>query len=113
MQDIHAVTNPGHRYWPSGLDEAHHAIAAKIHTAKLVVCDLDMNGVQGCADIRNAALRSAMIAEFVALGIMVFVIAVVSAIGVLFVHMFAAAWRVRKRRQDARRASPIVGKTNA
>ena len=113
MQDIHAITNPGHQYWPSGLHEAHHAITAKGHTTEFSVCDLDLHGVQGCADIRNTALRSEMIAELVAFGAMVFVIALVSAIGIAFVHMFGLAARRRRRQQGVKRAHTIVGLTNA
>lgn len=113
IQNIHAITNPGHQFWPTGIDAAHHAIAAKIHTAEFVVCDLNLQGVQGCADMRNAALRGEMIAELIATGIIVFVIGIVSAIGVAFVHLFAAAWRRRQKRKSAHSPRPIIELTNA
>ena len=59
-----------------------------------VVCDLDLHGVQGCADMREMIANQQMVAECVAIGLAILVAVIVGSTAVAFVNLrakFAAA----------------------
>ncbi|WP_155647665.1 MULTISPECIES: hypothetical protein [Sphingomonadales] len=53
------------------------------------VCDLNMHGVQGCADLRAALDDQKMAAELVAIGLMILVAVLVGTIAAAFVRLIA------------------------
>lgn len=82
----------------AGLDH----LSARIAGDTFAVCDLGRDGVQGCADIRNAILQQHIIADLVALGMCIFVAVMVGSLAVAFVHLFAKALRPIQRRRQAK-----------
>lgn len=54
-----------------------------------VVCDLNTHGVQGCADLRAALDNQKMVAELVAIGLMILVAVLVGTIAAAFVRLLA------------------------
>ena len=62
-------------------------LARKMEGERMVVCDLDAHGVQGCADLRAMQAREELATEIVAIGILLFVAAMVGGLAVAFVHL--------------------------
>jgi len=73
----------------TGLDE----LARRIEGDTFAVCDLNTHGVAGCAAMREALLQQHVFAEWVALGLTIFVAVIAGSIAVGFVHLFARAIR--------------------
>lgn len=62
-------------------------IASTVRGEGFVVCDLNTHGVQGCADMREAADNQKLAAELVALGLVILVAVLVGSIAVTFVKL--------------------------
>ena len=54
----------------AGLQE----VAEMVEGDNFVVCDLDLHGVQGCADMREMIANQQMVAECVAIGLAILVV---------------------------------------
>ena len=62
-------------------------VARMVEGENYVVCDLDLHGVQGCADMREMVQNQQMMAECVAIGLAILVAVVVGSIAVTFVNV--------------------------
>ena len=62
-------------------------VARKLEGDSYFVCDLQVHGVQGCADLRNDIARQHFAAELIALGLALFVAVIVGSIAVAFVNL--------------------------
>ncbi|WP_297775879.1 hypothetical protein [uncultured Roseovarius sp.] len=62
-------------------------IARMVEGENYVVCDLDLHGVQGCADMREMVQNQQVMAECVAIGLAILVAVVVGSIAVGFVNI--------------------------
>ena len=62
-------------------------VARKLEGDSYFVCDLQVHGVQGCADLRNEVARQHFAAELIALGLALFVAVIVGSIAVAFVNL--------------------------
>jgi hypothetical protein len=62
-------------------------VARMVEGENYVVCDLDLHGVQGCADMREMVENQQMMAECVAIGLAILVAVVVGSIAVAFVNI--------------------------
>lgn len=94
----------------TGLDH----LAQRIEGDNFTVCDISTHGVAGCAEMRNAMLQQQIIAEWVAIGVCLFVAVMVGSLATAFVHLFAKALGpVRRRRERARMAAAGDHKRNA
>ena len=62
-------------------------VAKKLEGDTYSVCDLQVHGVQGCADLRNDITREHFAAEVIALGLALFVAVIVGSIAVGFVSL--------------------------
>ena len=62
-------------------------LAEKLEGERMMVCDLNLHGVQGCADLRAMQAREELATEIVAIGILLFVAAMVGGLAVAFVHL--------------------------
>ena len=69
----------------AGLQE----VAKMVEGDNFVVCDLDLHGVQGCADMREMIANQQMVAECVAIGLAILVAVIVGSIAVAFVNLWA------------------------
>ena len=58
----------------AGLQE----VANMVEGDNFVVCDLELHGVQGCADMREMVANQQMMAECVAIGLAIFAVAFVN-----------------------------------
>ena len=67
----------------AGLQE----VAEMVEGDNFVVCDLDLHGVQGCADMREMIANQQMVAECVAIGLAILVAVIVGSIAVAFVNL--------------------------
>ncbi|GGC39101.1 hypothetical protein GCM10011371_28100 [Novosphingobium marinum] len=67
----------------AGLQE----VAEMVEGDSFVVCDLDLHGVQGCADMREMVANQQMVAECVALGLAILIAVIVGSIAVAFVNL--------------------------
>lgn len=87
-------------------------IASTVRGEGFVVCDLNTHGVQGCADMREAADNQKLAAELVALGLVILVAVLVGSIAVTFVKLVTRlAHPVGEHRVYAlfpRRRAPVV-----
>lgn len=62
-------------------------VAKAVEGDNYVVCDLGMHGVQGCADMREAAQQQQMAAECVAIGLAILMAVIVGSLAVTFVDL--------------------------
>ena len=79
----------------AGLQE----VANMVEGDNFVVCDLELHGVQGCADMREMVANQQMMAECVAIGLAIFAAVMVGSIAVAFVNLvttFAAPLGVNR-----------------
>ena len=67
----------------AGLQE----VAEMVEGDNFVVCDLDLHGVQGCADMREMIANQQMVAECVAIGLAILVAVIVGSIAVAIVNL--------------------------
>lgn len=67
----------------AGLQE----VAEMVEGDNFVVCDLDLHGVQGCADMREMVANQQMVAECVAIGLAILIAVIVGSIAVIFVNL--------------------------
>ena len=67
----------------AGLQE----VAEMVEGDNFVVCDLDLHGVQGCADMRAMNENQQMVAECVAIGLAILVAVIVGSIAVAIVNL--------------------------
>ena len=67
----------------AGLQE----VAEMVEGDNFVVCDLDLHGVQGCADMREMVANQQMMAECVAIGLAIFAAVMAGSIAVAFVNL--------------------------
>ena len=75
----------------AGLQE----VANMVEGDNFVVCDLELHGVQGCADMREMVANQQMMAECVAIGLAIFAAVMVGSIAVAFVNLVANYPRTR------------------
>ena len=62
-------------------------LAKELEGERSFVCDLDLYGVQGCADLRNEMMEHHFAAELIALGLAIFAAVIVGSLAVAFVHL--------------------------
>ena len=62
-------------------------IADAVEGDDFVVCDLDLHGVQGCADLREAVANQQMVAECAAIGLAIMAAVIVGSLAVFFVNL--------------------------
>ena len=62
-------------------------VAKKLEGDTYFVCELQVHGIQGCADLRNDIAREHFAAEVIALGLALFVAVIVGSIAVGFVSL--------------------------
>ncbi|MEM6409909.1 MAG: hypothetical protein AAF683_00070 [Pseudomonadota bacterium] len=62
-------------------------VAKAVEGENYVVCDLGIHGVQGCADMREAAQQQQMAAECVAIGLAILMAVIVGSLAVTFVDL--------------------------
>ena len=62
-------------------------LADTIEGDNFIVCDIQLHGVQGCADIREAMDNQQMAAECIALGLVIFVAVIVGSMAVAFINL--------------------------
>lgn len=62
-------------------------LADTIEGDNFIVCDIQLHGVQGCADIRDAMENQQMAAECIALGLVILVAVIVGSIAVGFINL--------------------------
>ena len=67
----------------AGLQE----VANMVEGDNFVVCDLELHGVQGCADMREMVANQQMVAECVAIGLAILIAVIVGSIAVTFVNL--------------------------
>ena len=93
-------------------------VARMVEGESFVVCDLDLHGVQGCADMREAVQNQQVMAECVAIGLAILAAVIVGTIAVGFInivtklaapigkHRVYALFPLRRRSKRANKEHP-------
>ena len=62
-------------------------VAKMVEGDSFVVCDLELHGVQGCADLREKVANQQMVAECAAIGLALLAAVIAGTIAVVFVNL--------------------------